>query len=217
MTHLEILAHRGTWRDPDDRNSPQALRRALSAGYGIETDVRDLAGELVISHDMATRECEPLASLLADYAAAGWKGTLALNIKADGLAGSIEDLLVRYDIVNYFVFDMSVPDTLDYLKRGLKIFTRRSEYERGSLLDDRANGLWLDAFVEPFASLSDVIAGTDSHPSCALVSPELHRRPHMPAWEAWRAGLLQKAKKSSVMLCTDFPDDAAAFFEGPSI
>src|SRR5438309_53835 len=46
-----VLAHRGWWSDPQDRNTRAAFAKAFAAGYGIETDVRDSAGRLVISHD----------------------------------------------------------------------------------------------------------------------------------------------------------------------
>jgi glycerophosphoryl diester phosphodiesterase len=83
---MQILAHRGLWADPDDRNSLGALRRALDAGHGHETDVRDRLGELVISHDPPTgTEALPLSSLLAAYRSSGSTATLAINIKSDGL------------------------------------------------------------------------------------------------------------------------------------
>ena len=54
---MDILAHRGVWRISEERNSMSSIRAALDAGFGIETDVRDYKGNLVISHDIADEKC----------------------------------------------------------------------------------------------------------------------------------------------------------------
>ena len=111
---LQILAHRGMWKSTGEKNSLAALTLALRHGFGLETDVRDCAGELVISHDPPRTGAPPLRSLLQEYRRLGATGTLALNIKADGLARPLRILLAEFGIENYFVFDMSVPDMLAY-------------------------------------------------------------------------------------------------------
>ena len=50
MRRSRVIAHRGFWLRPDEKNTPTAFARALSEGFGIETDFRDLGGDLVISH-----------------------------------------------------------------------------------------------------------------------------------------------------------------------
>jgi len=46
----------------------------------------------------------------------------------------------------------------------------------------------------------------------ALVSPELHGRPHGAFWQRLRdAGL---SRQDALMLCTDFPGAAREFFHG---
>lgn len=52
---MELLAHRGYWSNGIPGNSPEALKRALECGYGIESDVRDYDGTLVISHYVAEK------------------------------------------------------------------------------------------------------------------------------------------------------------------
>src|ERR1700744_3495074 len=126
---MQLLAHRGHWLEPSEKNSVTAFERARSGGYGIETDLRDRDGEIVASHDPATREAVPLAWFLEAYAAQGPHTPLALNIKADGLQGALAQLLARHRVQNYFVFDMSIPDTLHYLRAGIPAFVRLSEYE----------------------------------------------------------------------------------------
>ena len=50
-TELKILAHRGLWTIENEKNTIEALRNALEEGFGIETDIRDCCGEIVISHN----------------------------------------------------------------------------------------------------------------------------------------------------------------------
>ena len=54
---MEIIAHRGFWISAEEKNTQTAFLRALENGFGIETDLRDFDGTLVISHDMANAQC----------------------------------------------------------------------------------------------------------------------------------------------------------------
>lgn len=209
---VEILAHRGWWTAQDEKNTRTAFLRALEAGFGLETDVRDCDGEIVISHDTPLSDAMSFEVFLSLYVSVGASATLALNIKADGLVEKVEAALAQRDIDTYFVFDMSVPDTLHYLRRAMPVFTRRSEYETGSLLDARAQGIWLDCFERAYAPAADLHAILQTTRSVALVSPELHGKPHEEAWEAWRTALTSVRDDARVMLCSDFPDKAHAFF-----
>lgn len=210
--HLEILAHRGWWHQPKEKNSRTALARAFAAGYGIETDLRDCAGEIVVSHDMPQPDAMTFDALLDLYLSYPTRPTLALNVKADGMAATIAEQLATRGITQYFVFDMSVPDTLGYLAQDMTVFTRHSEYETGSPLDDRAAGIWLDAFERPFVALDNLDRVLDRGQVAALVSPELHRKPHEDAWRAWRDALATRTDDARVMLCTDLPDRAQTYF-----
>ena len=212
---MKLLAHRGYWKKPAERNSEQALHAAFDHGYGVETDLRDYAGRVVISHDVADATAMPLEALLDMQVRIDKNAILALNIKADGLCDLVRAALIKFDLQSYFCFDMSVPDTLSYIKAGLNVFTRRSEFETGSTLDRQARGLWLDSFDLPFVPprlLTDVLA---SGQAAVLVSPELHGKPHHPAWSEWRDVLRRVAPPHDrVMLCTDIPDEAEVFFRG---
>jgi hypothetical protein len=217
MSKMEILAHRGWWTSREDQNSLDALTRALTAGFGVETDIRDCAGRLVVSHDMPTAPLLSLDALLDRHANIPQAGTLALNVKADGLASALISAIQERKISNYFVFDMSVPDTLHYLKAEAPVFTRRSEFETGSALDQQADGLWLDAFHAPFAPLADIHYAKDLGKSIALVSPELHRKDHLQAWSVWREAMASRHNDvSHWMVCTDFPERADGFFNNAS-
>lgn len=207
---MVILAHRGVWHQPDERNQPAALRLALAGGFGLETDVRDAAGQLVISHDPPVAPAQTLAGLLALYARLPSAAPLAINIKADGLRSRLKPLLDAHAVTNYFCFDMSVPETLAYHREGLRYFTRESEHEPHPLLYTDAAGVWMDMFEGDWITAESIVRHLDAGKQVALVSPELHRRPHENFWQRLQqAGL---ARRSGLMLCTDFPESARDFF-----
>nr|WP_314432891.1 hypothetical protein [uncultured Brevundimonas sp.] len=210
---VEILAHRGWWLDPAEKNQIVSFVRAFSHGYGVETDVRDLGGELVISHDAPQRGALKFEAFLDLYLEHDRPGTLALNIKSDGIADLLRSSLQSKEIDNYFVFDMSVPDTLHYLSRGMKSYVRRSEYEPGSELDDLCSGIWWDSFSGG-DELQSALNAVRSNKPAALVSPELHRREHLHVWRQWRRDMSAPVAEQggSLAICTDFPAEAAEFF-----
>src|ERR1041385_640435 len=78
---MNIISHRGYWTAPAEKNQEVAFRRALGLGFGIETDIRDLAGDLVISHDPAPAGAMPYSRFMALYLGYGDKGPLAINVK----------------------------------------------------------------------------------------------------------------------------------------
>ena len=204
---VKFLAHRGHWRTASEKNSFAAFERAWAAGHGIETDLRDRDGEIVVSHDPASASAAPFQSLLEAHAAQAPDTMLALNVKADGLQVGIARLLAQRHARNFFLFDMSVPDMLHYMRAGMPVFVRLSEYEPESGLLDRAAGIWLDAFESEWWTLDMVRALCAKGKTVAVVSPELHGRPHQALWRQL-AGLEQSVR-DHLMLCTDFPDAAA--------
>ena len=207
---MNIIAHRGYWSSPPEKNSREAFHRAFSLGFGVETDLRDRDGEVVISHDPAGAEAMTFQAFLDIYKSYPSAGTLALNIKADGLAGIVKAVLEANGVTDYFVFDMSVPDSLHYLRADLTTYSRRSEYEPPGPLDHKAADLWLDWFGEGFAPVDGIEACRTSGKAFCLVSPELHGRDHETAWAAWRAAL--DVAVPGAALCTDVPEDADQFF-----
>lgn len=207
---MKFLAHRGHWLTPEEKNGFAAFERAWSGSYGIETDLRDLAGEIVVSHNPPHHGAIGFERLLQARIAWGPETPLALNIKADGLDTLIAGLIERYRIKDYFVFDMSVPDALHYLRAGMPVFLRLSEYEPGTPLLERAAGVWLDAFEDDWWSVDMLRSFQAQRKAIAIVSPELHQRPHQSLWR--RLKELEPDVRSNLMLCTDFPDEADKFF-----
>ena len=125
---MHILSDRRLWRTPSETNSIVAFCRSFSQGFGCETDIRDFNGQLVISHDIPQQGCLLLCDFLQLHARINSQLPLALNIKSDGLAGEIRQLLRFFKTENYFCFDMSVPDMQDYLSTGLQVYARISEF-----------------------------------------------------------------------------------------
>ena len=209
-----ILSHRGWWKVDTEKNTREAFRRSFIHGWGSELDVRDFQGKLVVSHDPPLNADFPFSDLLDIYKQSGCTGPLAINIKADGLQTMLAEVLSAYDIKNYFVFDMSVPDALGYLKADLRAFTRQSEYEREPAFLGRAAGVWLDAFHGSWADAGVIEPHLSSGRQVALVSPELHRRAYLEEWAVWRSLDKRTGGGNRLMLCTDFPDEAEQFFHG---
>lgn len=210
-TQVELIAHRGLWFQPQEKNSVGAFEAALNDGFGIETDVRDLGSQLVISHDIPNAQCQTLESFLELYQRSNANTTLAINIKSDGLAQELKSWLQKFSVANYFVFDMSVPDSLHYSKLGMTLFARRSEYEPESKQLALAQGVWLDGFHGEWFKPTDWAQYLTEGKGVCIVSPELHKRPHQLFWNelhTWlKANQARRAASARLMLCTDFPKE----------
>lgn len=209
---MQVIAHRGQWFSPEDKNSREALCRAFQAGYGVETDIRDLAGKLVVSHDMPKGDALPLNVMLEDYHRAGGTGTLALNIKSDGLTDALNSLLNEYEIRRYFCFDMSVPDTLPYLRAEMNAAARLSEYEPEGPLSKQASFYWVDNFHNLILDMNLLEDWMHSGKQVCLVSPELHGYGHHAYWKTLASLPKDLLAKDELMLCTDFAEQAREYF-----
>lgn len=211
---MEFIAHRGLWKREEEQNTLLSLFDALEKGFGIETDIRDCNGELVISHDMAIYGSSPLLSSLFEfYKSNGLETTLALNIKADGLQKKLKGLIIQYQVENYFVFDMSIPDTLGYIKNEITTFSRRSEFEPISRLNAACHGAWVDELQEEWINESQLFELTANNNQICIVSPELHLRDEKKQWACLKESIKKGLKSSQIILCTDYPEKAKAFFE----
>lgn len=211
MKSFHILSHRGWWKAAAEQNTLTAFERSFAAGFGIETDIRDADGHLVVSHDLPTG-----ATLLFNHVLELWNkhgnpGVLALNVKADGLSEQVAKVMAGVDCASYFLFDMSVPDMRCYLNAGLPVYARHSEYEPSPAFYDEAIGIWLDAFRTDWASPDIFRAHSQAGKKLALVSPELHGRKYRPVWDNWR--LWREEMDTDLLLCTDFPKPARDFFD----
>ena len=204
-----IIAHRGFWLEVNEQNTEVAFRRALSNGFGIETDLRDRDQSVVISHDMATLESMTIEHFIKLCSVAP-NVTLALNVKADGLQGSMASLQMDNP---HFYFDMSVPDMLGYLTNDMTVYTRYSDIEPDPALLDSCEGVWLDNFQDSELDVAVLQSYLDLGKNVVLVSPELHKRSEKSYWAQLKSFLDANTKYiTKVGLCTDFPLDARSYF-----
>ena len=212
---MNIIAHRGFWLKPEEKNTIEAFIKAFDSGHGVETDIRDDRGKLVISHDMPNG-----SELLFDDFLALLKGRnlpLAINIKSDGIINPLKDSLERFNIQNYFTFDMSFPESRKYIKNNLHPLLGLSEFH--SLFFDQTEyaGIWLDSFERDWFNEELILRWLNKlqdKPIC-IVSPELHNRDHLPLWKMLKDANLHH--KKAIAICTDYPDQADQFFNERSI
>lgn len=203
-----ILSHRGLWKDDAQKNTLAALELSFSSGFGTETDIRDYQGKLVISHDIADEKSITLDSMLKVYCKYNKNLYLALNVKADGLQDELKKSLQKYQIENYFVFDMSVPEGIKYLKNNFNVFTRESEYERLPSFYDKAQGVWMDCFDGDWINENAIIKNLENNKMVCVVSPDLHKRDYLNVWNNYK----KLSQHNNFFLCTDYPKKAQDFF-----
>lgn len=206
---MHILCHRGIWQTNSEKNTLAALELAIKSGFGIETDIRDCDGELVISHDMPLRNTGlHIDDFLKMYCFYDLKPLLALNIKSDGLQQILKSKLEQFGVTNYFVFDMSIPDTLPYMRLNMPFALRMSEFEDNGRLFNDAKYVWLDAFEHEWYTEELILNLMLQGKNVVIVSPELHKRSHLQLW-----GWLKKIEgQGKIYLCTDFINEAKEFF-----
>ena len=209
---MKILSHRGYWKKTEEKNSLVAFERSFKLGFGTETDVRDYHGSLVISHDIpqgGEMSFNDFLELAASYSNLDNPLTIALNIKADGLANIIALALKKYQELDCFVFDMAVPDMRSYFSEDMQVFSRTSEVETPPVWMAKATGIWLDAFDADWFEPNDIVDILDANKRLCIVSPELHGRPHLPIWKKIKS----LPRWTQLMLCTDLPEEALIYFE----
>ena len=241
---IEIIEHRGGWckgiKKYDEQklqNSYKAFCNSFERKNGIETDIRDMEGDIVISHDIPSGKevrLEKILSLLVENYNS--LETLALNIKSDGIQKKLKETLEKYDIDRYFVFDILIPEVFMFKKYGLNYYLRHSEYEpspkkRGCLLYKHAKGVWLDQLIEPKGGTEqiswisrDVIQShLNEGKKVAIASPELHLWGRMHPYKLYKLiwnhykevfKNLRSCgyKLNNIAICTDLPKEARIFF-----
>jgi hypothetical protein len=206
---MEILSHRGYWKDKNEKNTIKSFVSSFENGFGIETDLRDFNEKLVISHDPSS-EKNILFDQLMEHYKTHKNLTLALNIKSDGLIEILLKKIKEYSLKNYFVFDMSIPDTISYKSNNVNFFSRQSEYEKDIIFYEDCTGIWLDSFLDIWFDESIIEQHIHNSKKVVIVSPELHNRDYMKFWNKlvnWKI-----CKSKDLYLCTDFPTEAKLFF-----
>jgi glycerophosphoryl diester phosphodiesterase len=203
-----IIAHRGFWgHDYKSQNTLSAFEVAWDRGWGVELDVRDWYGELVVAHDPVRAEVRSGGKTVSPIrlsAVLDAMGTrrlpLAVKVKACGLAPLVRELIPPPD---WFFFDHAIPDLPSYAFEKLPYFLRASQVEtipRDPWLVQHARGIWLDS-----TSPESLPAGK----RLCVVSDEVRGKNRGTQW----AVLRDNPPATPWMLCTDLPDAAEEWFQ----
>lgn len=202
---MKIIAHRGFWKTDNEKNTQLAFDRAISNGFGIETDFRDHRGEIVISHDPPMGSEQTILEFLEQVAGSGVP--LVMNVKSDGLAERVSRLSKAQPHDDLIFFDMSGPEHVRYRHQNLKTLNRISEFEPGFKFKTEDFGVWLDGFLSDEWRVSWLRENL-RHKKIFVVSPELHKRDYSEFWKSLR----EIGSAENLYLCTDHPMEARAFF-----
>lgn len=206
---MKIIAHRGYWKSEIEKNTATAFNRAISLGFGIETDVRDVGNKLMIAHDPFSVAEISFLDFYNDVK--DLELTFAINIKADGLSDHLAQIIDSGRKANFVFFDMSGPEHRKYIERKLSALNRVSEFERPFAFPDQVDDFWLDSFESENWQKGWLEENVRKARRVFIVSPELHGRKHL---SFWRELLNIEFGNSSIFLCTDFPEEASLFFGG---
>jgi hypothetical protein len=196
------------WSKREEGNSLEGFKKAFEHGYGIETDIRDYDGRLVVSHNIATGQAFEFEDVLKLYTELNCDTELAINIKADGLQAALMNLIKKYNIKKYFVFDMSVPEQVVFHRDGFNAFTRMSEYETVPVLLQKAQGIWMDEWENSWINADVIKKYRDENKIISIISPEIHGRDKTFLWNELKCF----SEDDGVLLCTDIPLEAEGFF-----
>lgn len=169
---MEYIAHR--------INTIEALK-ALDRPYGVELDLRDEGGELILSHDPFSPG-ESFEAFLEVYCEAlSERGTLILNIKSERIEWRVLEHMRLRGIERYFFLDSSFPMIYALSEQGeRRCAIRFSELEGMDTLRamaGRVEWVWVDCFTHlPLTPVHYADMRALGYKLC-LVSPELQGRP----------------------------------------
>src|SRR5579872_4691473 len=97
-----ILAHRANINgiDPDNENSPGAMAKCFSSGWGVETDIRRTpGGHYYISHDVALDTSKNDAAMVFRLVSEMKPPVVALNIKELGYERDLLSFLIAQGVL----------------------------------------------------------------------------------------------------------------------
>ena len=183
---LVIIAHRA-----------QECESPIDGRFGVELDVRDDSGDIVVCHDPFYAYEKTLTNwILDDVRRYGCRPVYALNIKADGLEDEIEEMFSSVSFIreSAFVFNMSYPSMKQYQAKGIPFAERLSEEET---YWGRSPIVWMDRWDWSDAiPCGRYVAFDHGRPAITIpptdrkgakcrvyaVSPELHNPDANPSW-----------------------------------
>lgn len=172
--------------------------------YGVEVDLRDHDGAIVLQHD-PFKGGESFEEYLQYYQ----HRFIVLNVKCEGIEERTLQLVAQRGISDCFLLDLSFPALIGLVRKGeRRVAVRYSEFEpiEGCLaLAGKVNWVWLDCFTQYPArpALWDKVL---KEFRICLVAPELQGRACPETEDMWA---LEDLYQMSAV-CTKFPNSWAS-------
>ena len=190
-----IIAHRVNFFN-------ERSTEVFSIADGIEFDIRDDGGEIIVQHDAFTGG--QLFSVFLSFCDPS--KFYIVNVKSEGIEERALALLEKFKISNFFLLDCSIPAIVKLGKRGEKrIAVRFSEYESAETVLAMANfvsWVWVDVFTCLPLLKKHEVRFREAGLKLCMVSPELQAQPEK--LDMYKAQLeLQDIKIDAV--CTKIP------------
>lgn len=144
--------------------------------YGVEVDLRDCGGRLILQH-------EPFVDgeNLKDYLKYYNHGTMILNVKSERIEFQVLELLKKYKVTDYFFLDSSFGMIYSLTKQGEKNMALRfSEFEGLDTIlamKGRLKWVWVDCFTKLSIDKNSFEILKKAGFMLCLTSPELLGRP----------------------------------------
>ncbi len=161
-----FICHRVNYLDETISND------IFSKFNGIEFDIRDFSGDLIIQHDPFIN-----GQLFTDFIKyCPINKFYIINIKSEGIEEKIIQLLDKYNINNYFFLDCNIPTINKISKITNKIAGRLSEFEPIECIEKLSNTItwvWVDVFNFFPLTYNDYLKIKNKNIKICLVSPEL--------------------------------------------
>lgn len=168
----------------------------IDKNFGLEIDVRENNGKLVLSHDNSTNEIVPLDNFLRYVDV---NQLIAINIKSSEIESELKRTLTNSNLKNYFTFDWSIPSLIKATTFDLVCAFRLSEYEKTII--PHCDWVWIDSFHSIWYGEEVLNDLKTNNLKIAIVSPELHKRD-------FEIDKVKKIIKNGLVdaICTDYPE-----------
>lgn len=162
---MQIIIHRV--------NTIQQLKK-IPHTYGVEIDVRETNGKLILNHEAFGN-----GDLLENYLKEYHHNTLIFNIKEAGIEQVVIDLAGKYNIRDYFLLDVEFPYLYKAARNGVrKIAVRYSEDESIETVlkyKERVDWVWIDTNTK-IPLTKKIVRDLEGFKTC-FVCPERWGRP----------------------------------------
>lgn len=178
-----------------------AQLRDTPAHLGVEIDLRDRGGRIILHHD-AFSDGEDFDAWLDGYQHA----FMILNTKCEGLENALLEKMAARGIKDFFFLDLSIPFMVKQVRKGVReIAVRFSEYEPAELalrFAGQVEWVWVDCFRDlPLDAAAYALL--KPHFRFCLVSPELQGHDPLARIPEFRRRLEGMAIDA---VCTKRPD-----------